>query len=125
VKALGDLTMQIAEQALATARTPAPPAQADSLCAVILGQLQAMQKALKEDEELLISCAAGGEIVRVLEFFVPAPRVVVLKGLDAARNIVRVVSPIEALQLVSKVVKVPPGGKPTRTGFIFPKPKPE
>ncbi len=121
MKALGDLTMQIAEQALAAStapKAPAAPATAESLCGVILGQVQAMQKALKDDEDLVVTCAAGGETLRVLEFFTPSPRVVVLKGLDASRNLVRVVSPVESLQLVCKVVKLPPSGKPTRIGFV-------
>ena len=128
MKALGNLTMQIAEQALATARTappPAPPAQADPLSAVMLGQVQAMQKALKEEEELHVYCTAGAETVRVLEFFTPAQHVLVLKGLDAAGNMVRVVSPVELLQLVCKVVKVPPPARPARIGFFLPKPKAE
>jgi hypothetical protein len=48
--------------------------------------------------------------------------VAVLKGLDADRNQVRVVSPAEGLQLICKVVKAPPGVKPVRVGLIAPKP---
>ena len=120
---LGNLTMQIAEQALASAKSSPAPAQPESACAAILGQVQAMQKALKEDEELVVTFHAGPETVRVLEFFVPSPQVVVLKGYDGARSGARVVSHVEALQLVCKVAKVPAGARPARIAFVSPKPK--
>jgi len=45
-----------------------------------------MQKALKEDEELVVLFHSGAEKIRVLEIFVPSWQVAVLKGLDADRN---------------------------------------
>jgi hypothetical protein len=81
-----------------------------------------MQKALKEDEELVVLFQSAAEKIRVLEVFVPSWQVAVLKGVDADRNQVRVVSPAELLQLVCKVVKTPPGVKPARVGLIAPKP---
>jgi hypothetical protein len=127
--ALADFTKQLAQQALLTATSPAPakepaaaPAQKENVCAVILAQINAMQKALKEDEELLVLFESGAEKIRVLEIFVPAWPVVVLKGLDADRNQARVVSPAERLQLICKVVKAPPGARPARVGLIAPKP---
>jgi hypothetical protein len=125
VNVIGDLTMQLAEQALSTAKSPAPPPQPDNPCLVILGQVQAMQKALREDEELAVTASAAGETLRVLELFVPAAPIIVLKGLDQARNLTRVVSHVEALQLVCKVVKVAPPAKPTRIACIVARPKPE
>jgi hypothetical protein len=127
--ALADFTKQLAQQALLSATSPAkePPAPApkekESVCAVILGQINAMQKALKEDEELLVLFESGAERIRVMEIFVPTWQVVVLKGLDADRNPARVVSPAERLQLICKVVKAAPGVKPARVGLIAPKPK--
>ena len=124
--ALADLTKQLAKQALLSAtspaKEPAAPAQKESVCAVILAQISAMQKALKEDEELVVLFQSGAEKIRVMEIFVPSWQVAVLKGLDADRNPVRVVSPAELLQLVCKVVKAPPGVKPARVGLIAPKP---
>jgi hypothetical protein len=124
--ALADLTKQLAQQALLSAtspaKEPAAPAQKESVCAVILAQINAMQKALKEDEELVVLFQSGAEKIRVMEIFVPSWQVAVLKGLDADRNPVRVVSPAESLQLVCKVVKTPPGVKPARVGLIAPKP---
>lgn len=132
--ALGDLTRQLAEQAIRSPMKdalealrpgdqPAAPAQGDSLCATILGQVQAMQKALKTDEELLVLFRTGAETLRVTEIFVPSWQVAVLIGLDAEKNLTRVITPVESLQLVCKVRRVPPPAKPLRVGFISPKPK--
>jgi len=124
--ALAELTKQLAQQALLSAtspaKEPAAPAQKESVCAVMLAQINAMQKALKEDEELVVLFHSGAEKIRVMEIFVPSWQVAVLKGFDADRNPARVVSPAERLQLVCKVVKAPPGVKPARVGLIAPKP---
>lgn len=123
--ALGDLTKQLAAEALRSATAPAPsPAAPDgSLHSVILGQVQAMQRALKEDEELVVLCHTGGETVRVLEFFSPTAQVLVMSGTDANRNTARVISAVESVQLVCKVMKVPPPAKPARISFIAPRTK--
>ena len=135
--ALGELTRQLAQQALGNQmkdlldadplRTAKPggAAPADNVGATILGQIQAMQNALKEDQELVVLVGAGGELIRVLEFFAPSWRVVVLTGIDSNKNVTRVVSPIESTQLVCKVVKAQPSVKPIRVAFITPKPKAE
>lgn len=122
--ALGEITKQLAGQALDALRTPeSAPAQThpDNPAAVMLGQLQAMQKALKDDEELLVHVAAAGEKIRVLECFLPGQQVVVLKGLDAEKNLVRVVARLDSLQLLSRPVKVQPGARPLRIAFLAPK----
>jgi hypothetical protein len=124
--ALGDLTKQLAEQAIRSAASkPAAPPPAESLGAAVLGQVQAMQKALKDDEELLVLYHAGGETLRVLEFFLPSGQLIVLSGADKDRNVTRVIAPAESLQLVCKVIKVPPPAKPARINFIAPRAKPE
>jgi hypothetical protein len=126
--ALADFTKQLAQQALLTAtsptKEPAAPAQKEkeNVGAVILAQINAMQKALKEDEELVVLFQSGAERIRVMEIYVPSWPVAVLKGLDADRHPVRVVSPAERLQLICKVVKTPPAVKPVRVGLIAPKP---
>lgn len=104
---------------------PAPPAAGEQPGAVLLAQIQAMQKALKEDEELLVLFHTGTEIVRVLEFFVPHWSVFVLSGIDTGRNLTRVVAAADTLQLVCKVMKTSSDAKPVRVGFVVPKPKPE
>jgi hypothetical protein len=128
--ALGEFTKQIAQQALlsATAKDPAPPSQAapaqsENLAAVLLGQINAMQKALKDDEELIVTFQTGAERIRVMEIFTPARQMAVLSGTDTQRNPARVISAIDSLQLVCKVVKVAEGAKPVRVALVTPKPK--
>jgi hypothetical protein len=125
--AFGEIAKQLAHQALSDQIAPKPstPAQLDSAGAIIVGQIQAMQKACKEDEELVVLFRSGSETIRVLEFIVPAWKVLVLAGVDEAKNTTRVVSTPESVQLVCKVMKVQPPGKPARLGFRLPKPKPE
>lgn len=124
--ALGELTKQLAQQALLSAtskepeKPPAPPA-AENPAAVVLGQIAAMQKALKEDEELVVTLQVGGERIRVMEIFTPSRQMTVLSGHDGERNLTRVISGVDALQLVCKVMKAPAGAKPSRVGLVAPK----
>jgi hypothetical protein len=127
--ALVDLTKQLAKEAfLSATREPAPapaPAQADSVSigSLIAGQIGAMQKALKEDEELVVWFQNGGERIRVIEFIMPSWRLAILSGLDSDRNLTRVISGVDSLQLVAKVMKLQPGVKPTRVGLVTPRSK--
>jgi hypothetical protein len=125
--ALADLTKQLAQQAILSAtsspKETAAPTAASNSGLVFLAQVQAMQKAIKEDEELLLTVTSGGEKIRVLEIFLPSPQVAVLGGIDANRQPARVISAIDALQLVSRVTKAAPGVKPVRVALITPKPK--
>lgn len=84
-----------------------------------------MQKALKDDQELVVLYQAGGEKIRIFEVYVPSSQVLVLSGTDSERNMTRVISPVESIQLVCKIVKVQPDAKPAKISFIAPKPKPE
>ncbi len=141
---LGDLTKQFAKEAirsstkdvLETLRPPelssiadaitgvkphAQASQSDSAGAVILAQLGAMQKALKEDEELVVICEAGLETLRVLDVFLPSWKVAVLTGIDTEKIVTRVVCPVERLELTCKVMKTPPETKPVRVRLIPPK----
>jgi hypothetical protein len=127
--ALVDLTKQLAKEAfLSATREPVPapaPAQADSVSigSLIAGQIGAMQKALKEDEELVVWFQNGGERIRVIEFIMPSWRLAILSGLDADRNLTRVISGVESLQLMAKVMKLQPGVMPTRVGLVTPRSK--
>jgi hypothetical protein len=137
--AFGNLGRTIAGQALETtkknvldaimsekpAEKPAPGAaahQPEPIGAVILNQMQAMQRALKEDQELLVLFNGGGEKFRVLEVFVPSLHVFVLAGVDSDQNVTRVVIPAESAQLVCKIVKVAEGAKPVRVNVLSPRP---
>ena len=125
---LGDLTKQLAVQALTTPDKPkaeAPAAPADSSGPAILSQLQAMQKALKDDEELIILFRYGGETIVVREVYFPTWQLAVLSGVDPNKSTTRVISPAEVLQLICKVAKVPGGNKPFRVGLIAPRPRQE
>ena len=143
--ALGEFTRQLAQQAIGestksvldslrppelskiseslglTEKSATPAGAADTLGSVIVGQLQAMQKPLKEDEELVVLCNSGFEMLRVLEIFVPSWKIAVLIGIDTAKNVTRVIAPFDTLQLVCKVMKVPAGAKPARVRIITPK----
>jgi hypothetical protein len=123
---LGEIAKQLAQHALTDQSAPKPStaAQPDSVGAIMLGQIQAMQRACKEDEELVVLYRSGVETIRVLEIIVPSWPVLVLAGVDDANHTARVVSTPESVQLVCKVMKVQPPGKPARLGFRIPKPKP-
>ncbi|MFZ0935367.1 MAG: hypothetical protein WB579_16250 [Bryobacteraceae bacterium] len=122
--ALADLTKQLAQQALLSAtKDPPVAAPGESAGPAILGQLALMQRALKEDEELMVLCHAGGERIRVLEVFLPSPEVVVLSGTDANRAPARAIVAAAALELLCRVVKVPPPAKPARVSLVVPKTK--
>ncbi len=122
---IGEFTKQLAQQAIlsATAKEPAKEASvpAGEAGPVIFAQIQAMQKALKEGEELALTFQHGPERIRVMEIYMPSWRVAVLSGVDADRAFVRVVSPVESLQLVARVLKTSPGAKPSRVALIAPK----
>jgi hypothetical protein len=126
--ALGEFTKQIAQQAILSAtaqpkeQPAAPAAPVDATGGAIIGQIAAMQKQLKDDEELVVTFQQGAERMRVMEIFLPSPQVVVLIGVDANRALTRVVSAAAALQLVCKTAKAAPGAKPVRVGLVTPKP---
>ncbi|HVW83306.1 MAG TPA: hypothetical protein VHB50_01430 [Bryobacteraceae bacterium] len=104
---------------------PTAPAPGEAIGGIILSQIQAMQRALKEDQELVVLFTAGDETLRVLEIFVPSLQVFVLAGTDAEQNVTRVVVPAESAQLVCKIMKVAPDVKPIRVNVLSPRPKPE
>jgi hypothetical protein len=108
-----------------SAQRQAAPPVTDNLAATIAGQVQAMQNALKDDQELIVLCSTGMEMLRILEFFTPTPLLLVLTGIDSAKTITRIVCPAESLQLVCKPMTAPAGAKPARIRFVSPKPKAE
>jgi hypothetical protein len=125
-----DLTKQLAKEAFLSATKDPPaaatapaPAPADNTGAILFGQIHGLQKALKEDEELVVWFSTATEKLRVMEIFLASPKVAVLSGRDAEHNLTRVISPVDALQLVIKVMKAPAGTKPSRVGLVMPKAK--
>jgi hypothetical protein len=124
--ALGEITKQLAQQALGDAlRSPEPqtPAAkpAESAGSIILTQIQQMQKALKPEEELVIQFNAGNETIRILDIFAPSWQVIVLSGIDSDKNVTRVISHADNLQLICKVTKSRTPEKPIRVGITTPK----
>jgi hypothetical protein len=103
------------------------PAEAKPLDtgAVILGQIQAMQRPLPADQELVVLFRAGDEMVRVHEIFVPNTKVLVFAGYDPRGGTTRVISPADSAQVVCKIAKVNPGAQPLRVNVLTPKPRPE
>jgi hypothetical protein len=137
--ALADIGRALTGQALDTAKSsmldaikgdaprpsapgPAAPSLPDSIGSVILGQLQAMQKSLKEDQELVVQFRAGEEMLRVVEIFVPSPQVLVLIGNDGQQRLTRIITPAATLQLICKVLRVVPGTAPVRLKIMTPAP---
>jgi hypothetical protein len=106
---------------LTAAKAPSPSVDT-AVGSILIGQIQAMQNALKDDQELVVLCSTGLETLRILEIFVPAWRVAVLTGIDSEKTVTRIISPIESLQLVCKPMNVEPESKPVRIRFVTPKP---
>jgi hypothetical protein len=138
---IGSIGKTLATQAIDSAknsvidavRTPPPakPAEAKPVAAMhdtgaaIVAQIQAMQRPLREDQELAVEFHAGNELLRVTEIFVPGPEVLVFAGQDAAGNVTRVISPANAAQVVCRILKVAPGAAPVRVNVLTPRPQPK
>ena len=136
---IGSLGKALANQAMETTKNtvmdavrpsdPAKPAEAKPLPqdtgAIIIGQIQAMQRPLREDQELLVAFRAGDEMLRVKEIFVPSPQVLVFAGVDEEGNVTRVIAPVETAQVVCKVLPVAAGAIPVRVNVLTPKPPPK
>jgi hypothetical protein len=124
--ALGEFTKQLAQQAILNVtkeqpKVTPPTPEAENVGATIVAQLNAMQKALKEDEELMVFFHSGADRIRVMEIYLPTWRVAVLSGVSQDRAMARAISPVESLQLVVRVGKTQPGAKPARLSVVTPK----
>lgn len=111
-----------AKKPAASAAAPAPAQE--SIGAIILAQIQAMQKSLKEDQELVVQFRTGEEMLRIVEIFVPSPQVFVLAGNDGQQRLTRIVAPATTIQLICKVLRVTPGTTPVRLRIMTPAPRP-
>ena len=133
---IGAITKQLAAEALGNQMkevmdglrpgdgpVAAPEPIAESLCAVVMAQVQAMQNALKEDQELLVHCTVGATTLRVLELYAPSPRLLVITGADGERGMARIITPVESAQLICRPVGVKPDGKPVRVRMVSTKAK--
>lgn len=107
------------------AKPPETKAAVPDTGAVIIGQIQAMQRPLKEDQELAVLFRAGNDMLRITEIFVPGAHVLVFAGVDSEGNITRVIAPVDTAQVVCKVVPVAAGASPVRVNVLTPKPPPK
>src|ERR1700728_3754406 len=112
---IGSLGKALANQAMETTKNtvmdavrpsdPAKPAETKPLPqdtgAIIIGQIQAMQRPLREDQELIVRFRAGNEMLRIKAIFVPTA------------------------QVVCKVLRVAAGASPVRVNVRTPKPPPK
>ena len=138
---IGSIGKTLANQAIDSAKNsvldavkgtpPARPAEAKPVAAThdtgaaIIAQIQAMQRPLREDQELAVEFHAGNETLRVTEIFVPGPEVLVFAGQDAAGNVTRVISPVNTAQVVCRILKVAPGAAAVRVNVLTPRPQPK
>jgi hypothetical protein len=106
-----------------TALRPLIEEQAENMTAVILNHITQLQDNLQSDEELLVCCEAGGEIIRVHEFNFPKWNVAIITGFDERGNLTQRITHIQTIQLTCKVRKLEPSGKRVRIGFILPEDK--
>jgi hypothetical protein len=131
---LGSIGKAIANQALENTKNtvldavknpeppkpPAAPPPTDT-GSTILGQIQAMQRPLTAEQELLVTVHAGEEKLRVTEIFVPNTQVLVFAGTDPSGHVTRYITPVNTAQVVCKIVKVAPGTIPVRVNILTPK----
>ena len=106
------------------APAPAPAPVQENVGGIILAQIQAMQKSLREDQELVVQFRSGEEMLRIVEIFVPSPQVFVLAGNDGQQRLTRIVAPATTVQLICKVLRVTPGTTPVRLKIMTPAPRP-
>ena len=130
---IGQLTKQLAQQAIGNQvkdavegivppDAPAPVTPAESISSIMLGELNAMQKGLKDDQELVVTYTAGAEVLRVREIYVRSPQVAVVTGTSLDKALTRVICPFESLVLVCKPSTVAPGATAIRVRIVTPKP---
>ena len=121
--------LKLAETAKKVEPVPGPPAPAaapvENAGVMIFQQINAMQRACKEDQELHVLVSAAGETMRIHEIFAPNWALFVLIGFDAHGQTTRVIAPVSGLQVVCKMVKLQGEAKPVRVNLLPPKPPQE
>jgi|GEM_PF-574730 len=108
----------------ASSTSPASSANPD-IGAIVLAQIQAMQKHLREDQELQVWVRTAQDALRVCEIFVPHNSVLVLSGMDHQGNMTRAIVPADKAELLCKVVPVLTGFTARRVTVMTMRPKPE
>ena len=117
--------LKLAETAKKADPVQGQPAPVENAGVIIFQQINAMQRACKEDQELHVLVAAAGETLRIHEIFAPTWALFVLIGFDAHGQTTRVVAPVTGLNVVCKMVKLQGDNKPVRVNLVPPKPAQE
>jgi hypothetical protein len=120
-----DAVMPENKTAAPAASAASPTASPVDLSGLIVGQIQAMQRPLRDDQELVVKVRAGDEILRVTDIIVPNAQLIVFAGADAQGNITRIVSSAETVQVICKILKVLPGATAVRVNVLTPRPQPK
>jgi hypothetical protein len=97
---------------------PLPQQKSESVRDVISGHIKALQAALADDEQLLIFFDSNGERITVYRVTFPSWHTVCLFGVDGGGNRTSIISSIDAVQLIHKVIKIEAPQKPVRIGFL-------
>ena len=103
------------------AELPSPgETQAASFHNYIRAHIETLQKHLRPGEELFVYVHTGFEIIRVLNMAMPDWHMVVLTGLDVDDNPAQLITNIQQVRFVCKIMRVSPEHKHNPIGFKFP-----
>jgi hypothetical protein len=83
-------------------------------------QVHSLEKSLKADEELVMTCWHGHEKFQVLSVSMPSQNVVALHCVDAEDNHSQITGHMNAVTFSFKVCKIQPPAKPKKIGFSMP-----
>ena len=100
----------------------APRIQAESVQAALVEHVKSLQSKLGPDQELLVTCSTGTEVIRVMEIVLPNWHLMILIGVDGRGNATSIAISMQGVQLTCKVIKVEPQQQPVRIGFVLPDP---
>jgi hypothetical protein len=97
------------------------PTPGEHFTEVIREQIDQLQAALQPDQELVVYCdAAGGEVIRALQFSFPRRDVAWINGVDREGNPTQIILHTDRVQITCKVRKLKPNTKRALIGFFFP-----
>ena len=94
--------------------------QAASFHNYIRAHIETLQKHLRPGEELFVYVHTGFEIIRVLNMAMPDWHMVVLTGLDVDDNPAQLITNVQQVRFVCKIMRVSPEHKHNPIGFKFP-----
>ncbi|HYP07317.1 MAG TPA: hypothetical protein VER03_13880 [Bryobacteraceae bacterium] len=122
-QAIGNQVKDVVEGIAPSEAAPPAPAVVETISAMIVGEVHAMQKGLKDDQELVVTCGVGDEILRVREIYVRSPQLAVLTGTSGPdKTLTRIICPFDSLVLVCKPTAVAAGATAVRVRIVTPKP---